>query len=158
MKLTNLVYVFNDLWQILLCTKKKTNSGFTVSLGKRNGAGGKVDNGESIVGSAIRELAEETWIFAQENDLKHMWIIHFSFETQKDRDQECHVYAIDNYTWNFIETEEMQPQRWNIKDIPYENMRSDDKYWMPRMLKWEFVEYKFYFNDSGEIINYQVIQ
>lgn len=158
MKLTNIVYVFNDLWQILLCTKEKTNSGFTISLGKRNGAGGKVDDGESIVGSAVRELAEETWIFAQESDLKHIWIIHFSFETQKDRDQECHVYTIDNYTWNFIETEEMQPQRWNIKDIPYENMRSSDKYWMPRMLKWEFIEYKFYLNDSGEIINYQVIQ
>lgn len=40
---TTLIYVFNPEGQVLLCAKKKSNSGFTLSLGKRNGAGGKLD-------------------------------------------------------------------------------------------------------------------
>lgn len=43
MKITSLIYLFNPEGQVLLCAKKKTNWNFTAAIGKRNGAGGKVD-------------------------------------------------------------------------------------------------------------------
>lgn len=97
MKHTNLVYLFNDDNQVLLGAKKKTNSWFTVSLGKWNGYGGKVDAGETYASAAVRELQEESGICLQVEDLTHVGIIHFSFATQKDRDQECHIFVHKNF-------------------------------------------------------------
>lgn len=64
MRNCTLVVLFNDKNQILLCMKKR---GFGV--GKWNGAGGKVDAGETILRAAVRELEEETMITLSESDL-----------------------------------------------------------------------------------------
>ena len=158
MLLTNLIYVFNPQEQILLCAKKKTNSWFTVSLWKRNGAWGKVSEWETPLLAAQRELEEETMIQAPLESFEHMGIIHFSFATKKEWNQECHVYCIKNYTGSFQESEEMKPQWFNIANIPYATMRADDIYRMPRMLAWEYVEYRFDFTDEGEIVNHEVLK
>ena len=158
MKHTNLVYLFNDDNQVLLGAKKKTNSWFTVSLGKWNGYGGKVDGGETYASAAVRELQEESGICLQVEDLTHVGIIHFSFATQKDRDQECHIFVHKNFRGEPQETDEMKPQWWNLEDIPYAQMRADDIYWMPRMLAGEFVEYRFHFTDDGVILDHEVLQ
>lgn len=57
MRQSTLVFVFNPANQILLAMKKR---GF--GEGKWNGAGGKVEAGETIVQAASRELREETGI------------------------------------------------------------------------------------------------
>ncbi len=57
MRQSTLVFVFNPENQILLAMKKR---GF--GEGKWNGAGGKVEEGETIVQAASRELREETGI------------------------------------------------------------------------------------------------
>lgn len=155
---TTLIYVFNPAGQILLCAKKKSNSGFTVSLGKWNGAGGKLDWNETFLQGAQRELEEETGIIVDESRFEHVGVIHFSFATKKEWDQECHVYVIKNYTGEFQETDELFPQWWNVEDIPYEKMWADDIYWMPRMLKGEKIEYVFHFSDEGEILHHEIIK
>ncbi len=57
MRQSTLVFVFNPKNHILLAMKKR---GF--GEGKWNGAGGKVEEGETIVQAASRELQEETGI------------------------------------------------------------------------------------------------
>ena len=57
MRQCTLVFVFNPKKQILLAMKKR---GF--GEGKWNGAGGKVETGETIIQAASRELGEETGI------------------------------------------------------------------------------------------------
>lgn len=156
-KQTTLVYVFNPEWQILLAAKKKTNSGFNISLGKRNGAGGKLEDGETYLQSAKRELEEETGINVDENRFEHMGIIRFSFATKKDWDQECHVFVVKDYTWEFQETEEMKPQWFDTTALPYDDMWADDIYRLPRLLNGEHIEYLFHFSDEGDIISHEKI-
>ena len=154
-KQTTLVYVFNPQWQILLAAKKKTNSGFNISLGKWNGAGGKVEEDETYLQSAKRELEEETGICIDESKFIHMGIIHFSFATKKEWDQECHVFVVKDYTGAFHETEEMKPQWFDTTTLPYDDMRADDKYRLPRLLNNEKLEYMFHFSDEGDILSYE---
>ncbi|MNY85589.1 8-oxo-dGTP diphosphatase [compost metagenome] len=56
MKIANLIYLFNhDLTQVLLM--KRTKAPF---LGLFNGIGGKLEEGETVLAAAYRELEEET--------------------------------------------------------------------------------------------------
>jgi len=158
MRKTTLIYVFNPEGQILLCMKKRVNSDFTVALDKRNGPGWKVEWNETILQGAIRELEEETTIKAIEQNLTHSWILHFTFETKKDRDQECHLFVMKWYDWGFEETLEMRPQWFDIQDIPYDAMREDDKYWMPLLLENKFIEFQIHANDDGSHHTYTQIK
>jgi 8-oxo-dGTP pyrophosphatase MutT (NUDIX family) len=157
-KQTTLAYVFNPQGQVLLAAKKKTNSWFTASLGKRNGPGGKLDEWESYIQGAKRELEEEVGVSIDESRFVHMGILHFDWATKKERDQECHIYVVKDYTGGFQETEEMKPQRFDITALPYENMRPDDAIWLPRVLNGEHIEYIFYHSDNGDILRYEKVQ
>lgn len=74
MRQTTLVFVFNEKNQILLAMKKR---GF--GEGKWNGAGGKVEEGETIVQAASRELMEETGINIAPDKLEARGVLHFHF-------------------------------------------------------------------------------
>jgi len=52
--------------EILLAVKKQSLSGFGAGIGKWNGVGGKVDEGETIRFAAIRELNEEVGVVVKE--------------------------------------------------------------------------------------------
>ena len=159
MQKTSLIYVFNPQWQVLLCAKKKTNSGFTISLGKRNGAGGKIEEWETLIQSVVRELEEETGIRLQESDFMLIGINKLYYENKPERNQEAHVFTTKNYTWEFRETEELFPQRFDTDKIPYDKMRADDIHRMPRMFNWEYFEYVFNFSEDGkEIKSYEKIK
>lgn len=158
MRQTNLIYVFNPQGQVLLCAKKKTNSGFTISLGKWNGAGGKIEGEETLLQSAKRELEEETGIVLPEEAFEHRGFNKLYYENKPDRDQEAHIFVIQNYAWAFQETEELFPQWFDIDKIPYEKMRADDIYRMPRMLAGEYIEYVFHFTEDGQIKSHELIK
>ena len=69
MKLSTLCFLLRD-GQILLAMKKR---GF--GEGKWNGAGGKVNAGETVEHAAVRELREEVGVLADEKDLEPMGIL-----------------------------------------------------------------------------------
>lgn len=106
----------------------------------------------------MRELQEETGITVDESRFEHVGSIKFSFATKKERDQECHIYVIKNYTGEFQESEELLPQWWDTDKIPYEKMRADDIYRMPRMLQGEHIEYLFHFDDEGNILSHEQLK
>jgi len=113
--------------ELLLAMKKR---GF--GKGKWNGVGGKADPGETAKQAAIRECQEEIGVtplepqligkikFYEKNDLKFGHYIHIFVATKWEDDP--------------VETEEMSPQWFNIKDIPYEHMWVDDPLWLPLAL------------------------
>lgn len=158
MQQTSLIYVFNPEWQVLLCAKKKSNSGFTISLGKRNGAGGKIEWDETLLQSAQRELEEETGIVVDEKEFQLVGINTLYYENKPERDQEAHVFVIKEYAGDFHETEELLPQRFDVDKIPYEKMRDDDIHRMPRMFAGEYFEYVFHFSAEGKIASHQKIK
>ena len=143
---------------MLLCTKKKSVSWFTVAVGKWNGPWGKVDESETIIQWAVRELEEETWIQTSEQQLSLAWILHFSFESKVERNQECSVFVFRWYEWGFVETDEMKPQRFDIDKLPFENMRADDKFRMPFLLEDKFFEFSIHANDDGSEHSYKQIK
>ena len=52
----------------------------------------------------------------------------------------------------------MQPKWRNIEDIPYNQMREDDQYRMPRMLTGEEFEYNGYYDKDGNMLRFEKIR
>jgi len=124
-KLLTLCLVIQD-GKVLLGLKKR---GF--GEGRWNGFGGKVEEGETVVEAAHRELLEESGVEAKE--MEEMGVLEFSFENDPKM-LEVHIYKVSDFTGEPIESEEMRPEWFGFDDIPFEQMWSDDKYWFPYLL------------------------
>ena len=124
--------------EILLGMKKR---GF--GEGRWNGFGGKVDEGESIEDAAKRELLEESGIRAI--DIEKRGILNFSFESDQ-KILEVHIFLAKNYEGEPVETEEMLPQWFDTKEIPFEQMWTDDILWLPVFLNDKKFKGKFLFD------------
>lgn len=125
--------------------------------GKRNGAGWKQQNNETIEETAIREFHEETGISITKDKLIKAWLLHFSRLHKPEWNQDVHVFIGQEYSWQPLESEEMKPQWRDISAIPYESMRADDIIWLPRLLANESFEYEFGFDEKNEIYHSNVI-
>ena len=146
---TTHVYLFNSKRQLLLGMKKRW-----FGMGNWNGFGWKNHKGETIKETALRELFEEAWIFLEKQHIKKVGILHFFYKANPERNQDVHIYTWI-YNGNFIETEEMNPKRWNIQDIPYDKMREDDHIWLPKLINKETpFDMTFKFNEEGKIAEY----
>jgi len=75
----------------------------------------------------------------------------FIFPHKQDWNQKVHVFFIEKWEGNLNESEEMKPKWFEIDEIPYEQMWSDDIHWLPRVLKGEKVNGKFTFNEKDEL-------
>lgn len=132
--------------EILLAMKKR---GF--GQGKWNGVGGKVDpEDKSILEATIRETKEEIGVLAK--DLKKVAVLRFRFPYKEDWNQNVHVFLANNWQGQPKESEEMKPQWFKIKDIPYKEMWADDRIWLPYVLIGQKLEADFVFKE-GEVID-----
>ncbi len=132
--------------KILLGMKKR---GF--GQGKWNGYGGKVEPGESIEDATLRELYEESGIKATISEIKKIGVFEFRFLSKPEWDQDVHVYKTEGHR-EAIETEEMKPQWFEFKNIPFESMWEDDKYWMPLVLEGKNVSAKFVYDTPEKLV------
>lgn len=124
--------------EILLGFKKR---GF--GEGRWNGFGGKVEEGETIEVAAIRELQEEAGIEA--SALQKVGVLDFSFENDP-KVLEVHVFKILDFTGSPVESEEMRPEWFKFSEIPFDEMWSDDVYWVPLLLEGKSFRGKFLFD------------
>ncbi|KAG0039948.1 hypothetical protein BGZ82_006061 [Podila clonocystis] len=127
--LTLVMVIDKDNHKILLGYKKR---GFGAHLW--NGFGGKVEPGETVRQGALRELKEEAGITVDDHKLQKAGILLFVFENDPVG-LETHIYKAHEYHGQICECDEMRPQWFDIKDIPYEQMWEDDKIWLPELLK-----------------------
>lgn len=130
---------------ILLGMKKQ---GFGV--GKWNGFGGKVKDGETIAEAAARELQEEAGINADPNDLAQVAQLEFWFADTPIF--EAHVFTVHSWRGEPAESDEMRPQWFSHADIPWDTMWSDDPIWLPEVLAGRTVKGVFRFDEAGEIV------
>ena len=120
----NLLYIIKKN-KVLLIYKKKGHG-----KGLFNGIGGKIKKGEDIIQSIIREAKEEVNLKVKS--------LHFcgniNFDDEKGRWQ-VYVFKSDDFEGNPKETDECIPFWFDIKNVPYDKMWPDDKYWLPLLFK-----------------------
>ncbi|RCH88297.1 Nudix (Nucleoside diphosphate linked moiety X)-type motif 1 [Rhizopus azygosporus] len=118
------------------------------------GFGGKVELGETIEEGARRELFEEAGIEAI--DMKKVAINLFTFEHDPVA-LETHIFVVESFKGEPIETEEMRPEWFDYKDIPFDQMWTDDKYWFPFLLELKkFIGYFHFAQDQKTILKQQL--
>lgn len=119
--------------QILLAMKKR---GF--GKGKWNGVGGKAGPGETAEAAAIRECQEEIGV----TPLKPKLVGKIKFYEKNDLafGHYIHVFTTTEWEGEPEETDEMRPEWFEIKKIPYEQMWADDPLWLPLALSGEKFE------------------
>jgi len=136
--------------EILLGCKKR---GF--GKNKWNGYGGKVQEGESITQATLRELHEESLVKGKEEDLTKAAELEFTFTNApkgKTWDQRVHVYILNNWEGEPEETEEMRPEWFSKKELPYEKMWDDDKDWLPLVMNGKKIKGQFVFGEDNNKI------
>lgn len=141
MKQTTLCYLVRD-GKVLLAMKKR---GFGV--GKMNGPGGKLMDGESPEQACRREFQEETG--CRLLSVEPRGLIHFAFIQKPEWDTLCHIFVATESEGEPEETEEMRPEWHDISSLPLDLMWSDDPLWLPDVLVGGSVYKKFYFDADG---------
>lgn len=132
--------------QRILLGMKKTGFGF----GKYNGFGGKIEEDETVIQAAIRELKEECGIEALPEELELVGLLDFIFPASPELDHDVYIYLVKSWKGQSYETNEMKPQWFQPHDIPYEHMWSDDIFWLPKVLDGDKIKGKVIFTDDNE--------
>lgn len=125
MKHVTLVFVRRGN-ELLLAMKKRGHG-----VGKWNGAGGKLEPGETPLQAAIRETEEEISI----TPLSPQLVGELHFLDLPDVDHYCHIFVATEWEGEPAESEEMKPQWFALEDIPYQDMWPDDTLWLPMLLE-----------------------
>lgn len=153
-KKTTLLAVMDDAnGKVLMIRKLRGMKGFSdaadgMSKDLFNLPGGKVAPGESFLGCAVRETAEETGITPIDaklvGQLQFVWpdltIVNQVFKTNKwsgvacDGGDECTTHWVD------------------VNNLPYENMWADDTTWFPDMLAGKFFHYKVVVENDRSVV------
>ncbi len=89
-------------------------------------------------------------------NLNKVATLNFYFAEKPEWNQQVIVYLTKDWDSNPTESEEMKPKWFKISEIPYEQMWSDDSYWIPQVLSGKKVEADFLFDDNQLMIDKNV--
>lgn len=133
--------------RVLLGRKKRG-----LGEGKFNGFGGKVEAGETVLETAVREMREESEVIVSPKDM--VLAGHFYFYMPAKPEWNMEVFAYIAITWQGtpVESSEMTPRWFAVDQVPYANMWADDAIWLPRVLAGERLKGAFTFADDNETI------
>ena len=148
-KFTLISVVKNE--QILLGMKKR---GF--GLGRYTLLGGKVEEGETIEEGAQREAFEESNL--ELKDLRQIATINFSWQNKKNPDMEVYLFRANDFSGTLEENDEIKPEWFEIKNIPYKKMWEDNTYWLPYFLKNKNFKADFILGDNDKVISHQITE
>jgi len=119
--------------QILLAYKTKG-----IGKGFWNGYGGGIEDGETPIIAARRELGEEAEIFAVTRYFRKKAVVDFHNTTSDGTEFTCrvHVYLVSDWDGVPRSTKEMIDPTWFLKkDLPVDKMAPADREWLPEILK-----------------------
>ncbi len=146
-KILTLCIILRDP-HILLGMKKR---GF--GAGRWNGFGGHVEKDEEIRDAAVREVHEEAGI--EVVDMEKHGVIEFSWESRPDV-LEVHVFRATDFRGEPAESDEMRPEWFHVHDIPFDDMWSDDRHWLPLLLEGKRFTAEFLFDDSDRVVSHSI--
>jgi len=110
----------------VLLIRKKTGFG----KGKINGPGGKLEEGETILESAHREMREELHI--DPIDPQPRGVLRFQFTDGLS--MHVVVFLAHDFKGEPTETVEAAPLWFPVDAIPFAEMWEDDQHWLPQLL------------------------
>ena len=137
--------------EVLLAMKKR---GF--GKGRWNGVGGKPEQGETIKEALLRETREEIGVTL--TSYRQVATLNFYFPHQPDFNQQVCVFLADEWEGAPTETEEMKPQWFRKDEIPFDSMWSDDKHWLPVVLKGLVLKADFMFKEGDELLDFELLE
>ena len=143
----NLAFMIDRDTERVLLIHKKTGLG----AGKINGPGGKLEDGESALESAVRELREELHI--RPTDLEKMGVLYFQFVDGLAL--QCTVFRGFHFEGVPTETREARPIWYPMDEIPFEKMWEDDVFWLPGMLQGGKFDAWFHF-DGETMLSHRI--
>jgi 8-oxo-dGTP diphosphatase len=132
---------------VLLGLKKR---GF--GQGKFNGFGGKIEAGEDARAAAVREVAEESGLVVQPEDLAPAGHVTFYFPADSAYDHDVTLFVATAWRGEPRETEEMRPAWFAADGLPFDDMWQDDAEWLPHVLAGRVIEAEFAFAEDNETV------
>ncbi len=141
--------LFVRLGDRLLLIHKKRGLG----AGKLNGAGGKVDSGETPLDAAVREFEEE--LIARPLDPRKGGEV--AFHVTDGTAIRIHVFLAEALDGEPRETDEALPHWVPVDAVPYDRMWEDDRHWLPLLLAGRHFEARALF-DGDELLSCEIIE
>jgi len=133
-----LLFVIRD-GQILLIHKKKG-----LGAGKINGPGGRIEDGETPIEAAVREVEEELLVtptgVKTAGELRFQFVDGFSIHG--------YVFTAEDCDGEPQETDEATPIWTSLENIPFDSMWADDIVWIPLMLDGRKFSGRFLFDED----------
>ncbi len=140
-------FLINPHGDILLSMKKR---GFGV--GKLNGAGGKLQEGETAEQAAIREAEEEIGVVIDIKDLEKVGEIVF-----RNPDQEwgmfVHIYRTRKWKGEPTESDEMKPAWYDPKEVTFDKTWPDLPHYFQHIVNGEKFKGEFVYKEDGETLD-----
>lgn len=132
--------------RILLIRKRRG-----LGAGKINGPGGRLDDGETPIRAAVREVEEELCITpldpVEAGELRFQFVDGYSIHG--------FVFRASNFRGEPATTAEAIPIWTRLDRIPYDEMWADDRYWLPLLLEGTGFDGRFIF-DGDAMLDYEI--
>jgi mutator protein MutT len=125
-------------------------------MGRWNGVGGKVEEGETLEQAVVREAKEEINVNA-----RNVWKVAeltFTFPHNPSFNQVVHTYFATEWDGEPQESEEMKPEWYRPQAIPFSDMWADDIYWLPRVIAGELVKGNIVFAEGDKVAEQDIEQ
>ena len=120
-----------------------------IGAGCWNGYGGGIENGETPVACAIRELEEESGVKTKSKNLEKVAIVNFH-NTKSDGTvfiSRVHFFLVNSWEGELIGTEEMtNPTFFDINNLPFDKMMPADREYFPLILNGKKVLVESYYS------------
>lgn len=117
-----------------------------ISMGKWNAPGGKIENGESPEACAIRETYEETGLRVE--NLFYHGLMKFVVNGNREPSFLVHLFSSENASGELKEGDEGELRWFSTKELPFDSMWEDDRYWMHLMLERRKFDAVFCFDEK----------
>ena len=135
--------------ELCLAMKKR---GF--GAGRWNGAGGKLEPGETFEQAAIRETHEE--IGVKPAKLQKIAHVKFIFPNKPEWNNNCSAYISESWQGELVESEEMRPEWFKVENLPFDKMWPDDKFWLPEIISGKYINAEFTFGEKDVILDKKI--
>ena len=133
--------------QVLLGRKKK-------GLGAGNivGLGGKLEPGESALDAAVREVEEESGLVVAASALVPLGVLTYLFPHRESWSQESSVFVCEEWAGTPRESDELNPEWFDVASLPVDQMWDDARHWLPGVLAGTPVRATFTFGEDLETV------